>query len=229
MIELQDLLFGIIIELMASKMKRKLLRTVKRWSRNRNAVLAVCAVVLCIGIIVYTGYMQNQRFTVDPVTYTPLLHVIAKAESKGNYNAYFGNPGNSSINFTSMSIADVMQWQSDFVREGNLSSAVGRYQIIDTTLSGLVRQLGIDTSQRFDQATQDKLAIALLERRGSENYVNNELTPQEFAANLAKEWAGLPKVVGENPDKSYYDSDGLNKSRVSVDEVLKAIEPISPK
>lgn len=213
---------------MASKLKRKVLRTVKRWLRNRTAVLAVCAAVLCIGIIVYTSYMQNRRFTVDPATYKPLLHVIAKAESKGNYNAYFGNPGNSSIDFTSMSIAQVMQWQSDFVKEGNLSSAVGKYQIIDTTLAGLVNQLGIDVNQPFNQDTQDKLAIALLERRGAENYVNDELTPQEFAANLAKEWAGLPKVIGENPDKSYYDSDGLNKSRVSVDEVLKAIEPISP-
>ena len=185
--------------------------------------------MLSVGIIAYTSYMQNRRLTVDPATYAPLLDVIAKAESKGNYNAYFGNPGNSSVDFTKMSIAQVLEWQADFVRQGNASSAVGKYQIINTTLVGLVRQLGLNTSQPFDKQTQDNLAIALLERRGAEDYINKEVTSQEFASNLAKEWAGLPKVIGENPDKSYYASDGLNKSQVSVSEVIKAIEPISAK
>ena len=197
--------------------------------RDKSAWLVAGVAVLCIGIIVYTNYMQNRRLTVDPASYTSLLDVVAKAESKGNYNAYFGNASNSSVDFTKMSIAEVMQWQSDFIKQGNASSAVGKYQIIDTTLAGLVRQLGLDTSQPFNKQTQDRLAIALLERRGAENYVNNEITREEFAANLAKEWAGLPKVIGENPDKSYYASDGLNKSQVSVDEVIEAIKPISAK
>ncbi len=213
---------------MSSKIKRKLLQRVRRLLYNKNALLLIGVATLCVGTIVYTSYMQNRRLTVDHATYTQLLNVIAKAESKGNYNAYFGNPNNSSINFTGMSIAEVMKWQSDFVQEGNASSAVGKYQIIDTTLSGLVRQLAINTNQLFDQPTQDKLAIALLERRGAEDYINNEITRQKFAANLAKEWAGLPSVTGKNPDKSYYASDGLNKSHISVSEVMKAIEPISP-
>lgn len=76
---------------------------------------------------------------------------------------------------------------------------------------------------------QDKLAIALLERRGAESFINKELTTEQFAASIAKEWAGLPKVIGENPSESYYASDGLNKSRVSIDDVKNAIEPISAK
>lgn len=212
---------------MTSKTKRKIQKTLRRWGRRKKLILVAGVLVSCASIIIYTGYMQNKRLTVDPKTYAPLLQVIAKAESKGNYNAYFGNPHNSSIDFTAMPIAKVLEWQSDFVRQGNPSSAVGKYQIINTTLDGLVRQLGLDTRQPFDQSTQDKLAIALLERRGAESYVNDELSSQEFAANLAKEWAGLPKVIGDDPDKSYYDADGLNKSLVSVDEVLSAIKPIS--
>lgn len=208
-------------------MKRKLFRSIKRGLRGRASVLVVLVFIFS-GVIVYATYMQNKRLTVDPTTYQPLLQLIAKVESKGNYNAYFGNVANSSIDFTKMSIAEVMNWQVNHVRQGNLSSAVGRYQIIDTTLSGLVRQLGIDTSRKFDQATQDQLAIALLERRGAEAYVNEELTRDQFAANLAKEWAALPKVIGANPHESYYASDGLNKSLVSVNEIRKAIEPISP-
>jgi hypothetical protein len=170
--------------------------------------------------------MQNRRRTIDPMSYTQLLHLIAKVESKGNYNAYFGNARNSSIHFTAMTIAEVMKWQSDYVHQGSPSSAVGKYQIMGTTLAGLVKELSINTNQPFDQATQDKMAITLIERRGAEAYVNNELTREEFAANLAKEWAALPQVIGENPGDSYYASDGLNKSLISVGEVLMAIEPI---
>lgn len=173
--------------------------------------------------------MQNRRLTVDPATYAPLLHIVGKAESKNNYNAYFGNPGNKSIKFTDMSIAEVLKWQAEFVKQGNLSSAVGRYQIINTTLLGLVERLGIDQRQKFNEATQDRLAIALLERRGSEEYINESLTREEFAANLAKEWAGLPRAIGDRPGDSYYAGDGINKALVQVDEVLNAIARIRPR
>jgi muramidase (phage lysozyme) len=132
------------------------------------------------------------------------------------------------VKFTDMSIAEVLHWQKEFVAQGNPSSAVGRYQIINTTLDGLVNELGIEPTQKFDPPTQDKMAIALLERRGAEAYVNKELSEEEFAANLAKEWAALPKVIGDNPEQSYYAGDGLNKSHVEPQEVLKAIEPIEP-
>lgn len=212
---------------MRLKFKRKLSRSIKRALNNRNVVLVILAAAFLLSIFTYTEYMQNKRLTVNPATYTQLLDLVSKAESKGNYNAYFGNANNLSINFTAMSIADVMKWQSDYVRQGNASSAVGKYQIISTTLEKLVDQLDIDTKRPFNQAIQDRMAIALIEHRGSNDYVNNELTREEFAANLAKEWAALPRVIGENPNDSYYVSDGLNKSLVSVEEVLNAIEPIS--
>ncbi|MDN5274813.1 MAG: hypothetical protein JWP06_714 [Candidatus Saccharibacteria bacterium] len=211
---------------MSLKFKRKLLRSVKRGLKNGSATRVILVALLLVSAFAYTEYMQNRRLTVDPTTCNQLLHLIASVESKGNYNAYFGHAGNSSIDFTAMSIADVMKWQSDYVHQGSPSSAVGRYQIMDTTLSGLVKELGVDTHRPFDQATQDRMAVTLIERRGAVSYVNGELTREQFAANLAKEWAALPRVVGENPDDSYYASDGLNKSLVGVDEVLKAINPI---
>lgn len=170
--------------------------------------------------------MDTQRPNVSPAAYRPILDVIGKAESNNNYNAYFGNAGNKDIDFTNMTIAQVMQWQHDFIAQGHASSAIGRYQIISTTLDGLVRRLDLDTNQKFDEAMQDRLAIALLERRGSLSYAAHQLAPQEFAANLAREWAGLPRVIGGDPNASYYAGDGLNASRTNVDEVIKAIEPI---
>jgi len=211
---------------MSSKLQRTIKKQLRRLRRHKKGVFIASVVLICVAIVGYNQYMQHRRLAVDPATYTTLLNTIAKAESKGNYNAYFGNAANSTINFTNMTIAEVLQWQKTFVQEGSPSSAVGKYQFINTTLAGLVEQLNLDTNTHFNQATQDKLAIALLERRGAQNYINNELTHQEFAANLAKEWAGLPKVTGENPDKSYYDADGLNKARVDTNEVLTAIKKI---
>ena len=173
--------------------------------------------------------MENRRLTVNPDTYTPLLDLIGRAESNNNYNAYFNNPNNTSIDFTKMSIDEVLAWQANHVQQGNFSSAVGRYQIVNTTLSGLVQRLAIDKTKKFDKTMQDKLAVALLERRGSERYINDELTREQFAANLAMEWAALPRVIGETPSDSYYAGDGVNKSRITVDEVLGVIERIRPK
>lgn len=212
-----------------AKIIHKQIRRFKRRLRSNQFVLTLSAVVLFTGIISYAIYMSNQRLTVDPTSYKPLLQLIAHAESKDNYNAYFGDANNTTIDFTTMTVAQVMEWQANYLKQGNPSDAVGRYQIISPTLKGLVKELNIDTSQKFDAYLQDKLAIALLKRRGGDNYVNKQLSRHEFAANLAKEWAGLPKTIGKNPESSYYAGDGLNQSLVDVDDVLKAIAPIKPK
>ena len=202
------------------------LRRIKRTLKNKKVVLPFVAALLVFVGVSYAEYMSNRRLSVNPGTYQTLLGLIAKVESNGNYNAYFGNARNNKIDFTNMTIAEVRKWQEDYVAEGSPSSAVGRYQIISTTLDGLVKELNVEPNQKFDEKTQDAMAIKLLERRGAEELVNEELTEKEFAANLAMEWAALPKVVGDDPQASYYDGDGLNKSRVEVKKVLEAIEPI---
>ena len=203
-------------------------RKVTRWLQKRPAVFWI-GIVFVAALIAYTIGSMNQRLQVDPVSAKPLLDLIARVESKGNYNAYFGNAGNTSIKFTEMSIADVLSWQEDFIAAGHPSSAVGRYQIISTTLKGLVQQLNIDTNQPFNEAMQDRMAVALLERRGATEYVNNQIDERQFAAELAKEWAALPKIIGDRPEQSYYASDGLNKALVGVDEILRAASAVSAK
>ena len=206
-----------------------IIAVIKRIRKYRFTLIAAVLLFFSFGLCLYYYTMSTKRLSVDPASYTALLTVIAKAESNNNYEAHFGNPTNKKIKFTEMTIAEVLDWQKKFISKGSPSSAVGRYQIINTTLSGLVTALSIDLSQRFDEKMQDKLAIALLERRGGEQYINNELSDKDFAANLAKEWAGLPKVIGTHPERSYYAGDGLNASRVKIDTVLSAIKPISAK
>lgn len=204
----------------------KQLKTIQRWlrkmrsKRNRRRAFVVAGLVLTVFLVAY--YMAQPK--IDPAAYRPLLDIIAKGESKGNYNAYFGNGGNTSIRFTDMSIAQVLQWQQEYVRQGKASNAVGRYQFLGTTLQGLVQRLGIGTHQRFNEAMQDRLAIALIDRRGAMAYIENKLSREAFAANLAKEWASLPRITGPNPEQSYYQSDGLNKAHVTIAEIYSAIE-----
>lgn len=213
---------------MGKKRRAKVMKRLIRWvKKNPGTVAALCAVLVIGGGAVMN--MANKRLTVDTKSYQPLLGVIAQAESKGNYNAYFGNTHNTSVRFTVMTIAEVLEWQAAYVAQGSPSSAVGRYQFLNTTLESLVNERGIDTAATFDEKMQDSLAAYLLERRGSEAYINQELSKQDFAANLAKEWASLPMIVGDMPEKSYYESDGLNKALVKPGEVLGAVDAVRAK
>lgn len=181
-------------------------------------------ILLLIGAnVLYQNYMSSH---IDPAAYAPLLSTIAKGESHGNYNAYFGNATNTSIKFTSMSIAEVLDWQHDYVAHGSPSSAVGKYQIIRPTLASLVQKLHLDPSTKFDEKTQDRMAIALLEKRGAVDYMQNKLSREQFAANLAQEWAALPKVTGTNPGQSYYAGDGINAAHISISEMYSALAAI---
>lgn len=200
------------------RLARKLGRKTIPKRRSKQMIL-VGAVAL--GLIMM--YRVTVAGNINPAAYIPLLNTIAKGESGGNYNAYFGNAANTTIRFTDMTVGDVLDWQAGYVENGSVSNAVGKYQIIRPTLIGLVNELHIDQNEKFNEALQDKLAIALLERRGAADYVNNKLTREQFAANLAMEWAALPKVTGPNPHDSYYASDGINKSNITVDEMYKAL------
>ena len=209
------------------KLYKTITRRLKKRSRYLSGILRKPAGV--VGLLALGGaaslILLNMHET-QKIHTAELLDTIAKVESRYNYNAYFGNANNASIRFTDMTISEVLAWQKQFVNEGNASSAVGRYQFIDSTLAGLVRQLNIDGSMKFDEAMQDRLAVALLERRGVREYVDNKISREEFAHSLSKEWAALPKAKGDNPEQSYYAGDGLNKAQLSLAEVYAGIATV---
>jgi conjugal transfer mating pair stabilization protein TraG len=185
-----------------------------RKNKRYVALVAGLFVIACISV----GMNSTRQ-----IHTTQLLDTIARVESNNNYNAYYGKPRNTSIKFTTMSVRDVVVWQKDFIKQGNSSSAVGRYQILLPTLQGLVKELKIDESAKFDETLQDRFAATLLERRGLSNYVNNKITREQFAHNISKEWAALPKVIGENPEQSYYAGDGINQARISIEDLYASI------
>lgn len=193
----------------------------KRVKKRKRLLLAAGSLSVAVAAIaLYTSTMTSP---INPQAYAPILETVAKGESNGNYNAYFGRPANTSLKLTDMTIAEALQWQDEYIKAGNPSNAVGRYQIIQPTLEGLVKEMNIQPTEKFDETLQDKMAITLIERRGAQDFVDQKLSTEEFAANLAKEWAALPKVVGTNPHNSYYAGDGLNKSNIPIDTILNAL------
>ncbi len=157
----------------------------------------------------------------------PLLDLIAKSESNGNYNAYWGNAKNTDVKLTDMTIDEVLKWQDEYVASGKPSSAAGRYQIIRNTLRALAKTLGMDKHEmKFSPETQDKMAIKLLEQRGLNKYLTGKISAKKFAHNISREWAAFPKATGDNPDASFYAGDGLNAGHVKVEKVLNTLEQI---
>lgn len=206
-------------------MLKKTLRTAKRYVRwlqrpkNQKKAALILGIAAIAAIIV-----PSMQHHISLAAYQPLLHVIAKGESRGNYNAYFGNVGNKEVDFTSMSIQQVLDWQDAYIAKGAASNAVGKYQFMGTTLRGLIRQERISTTETFDETMQDRLAIALINRRGAEKFADKKITAEQFATNLSMEWAALPRVQGPNPEQSYYAGDGLNSAHITSGEMLEAIE-----
>lgn len=187
-------------------------------SKRRYAMVFGVVVLSAAGLLIERSTMT--------ANYTDLLNTIALGESRGNYNAYFGNAGNTDIRFTDMAVGEVLSWQKQYVEQGHASGAVGKYQFIRPTLAGLVNELDIDESERFDESLQDRLAIHLLERRGVQDYLRGLISREQLAHNLSKEWAALPRVIGGSPSASYYAGDGLNRSQISIDQVLTAIDSL---
>ena len=118
-----------------------------------------------------------------------------------------------------MTVGQVLDFQSQMRAMGHESSAVGKYQIVRATLLDIMGKAGVGLTDRFDQGTQDKLAVALLKRRGLDQFQQGTLTADQYADNLAKEFASLPMANGQ----SAYAGTGSNKSLVSRDEFVRAI------
>lgn len=173
---------------------------------------------------------KPERVDADDITHAkatvshvkPLLDLIAKAESQGNYDAHYGEVNNTNPRFTQMSVDQVLAWQKDFVRSGKPCSAVGLYQIIRGTLKDLKSKLKLKGTEIYDATFQDKLALALLKRRGLEGYLLGTITVDAFINEIAKEWAGLPNTSG----KSHYDGHGLNSAQIKLAELKPVIEAL---
>jgi hypothetical protein len=159
-----------------------------------------------------------------PQAARPVLDLIGHAEAPQGYaQIYSGIPASlyPPRSITRMTVDEVLAWQSS-IRASVASTAAGRYQFIYATLLEISASTGLRGAM-FNGATQDRLAFALMERRGWRAFAAGQTSWEGFANSLAKEWAGLPVVGGMKDGRSYYAGDGLNAAQVSVAAIAAAL------
>jgi len=88
------------------------------------------------------------------------------------------------------------------------SSALGRYQITQTTLRRLRRRLGINGNAVFDAAMQDRLASQLIDERTTGK------SASAAQNGLAAEWAYLPRF--DTGASAYWQRTGASSAQLML-------------
>lgn len=157
-----------------------------------------------------------------------LLQIIYAGEAgSGGYDAfnkgkagatpgpYLGTPGG----LTSLTVGQVIELQA-----AEKVFAVGAPQIIPSTMPLAMKASGVTAGERFNAATQDRLAAGLILGRKRPNLASYLLgkgaSLDAAQTDLAYEWASLPLPNG----KGVYDGDkGGNRATAKVAEVRAAL------
>lgn len=94
-----------------------------------------------------------------------------------------------------MTLGEIRRWNAATPGQQH---AIGRYQIIPSTLVSLIRRTGLPPETLFDAAVQDRLADLLIHDAGYAEFAAGRLTPERFMDNLARIWAGFPLASGRS-------------------------------
>lgn len=162
--------------------------------------------------------------------------IIQGGESgAAGYDAYNkGTSGNSiiagdgSLKPSQMTLGEIMALQ----RRRELF-AVGKYQMIPTTLQEGVASLGLPESRKFDPETQELLFSGYLmkaKRPEIHAYITGNGSAHDAQVAGAKEWASIATPPGTKrkgidvSGKSYYDGIGGNSAHISAQDFLSALD-----
>lgn len=143
--------------------------------------------------------------------YRPLLDLIGLTEgtdkrrggvpARGyNETLAYGRLTGGDVDLVSMTLTQIDALQTRMLQhKQNIwnSSAVGRYQIVRTTLRSIRKTLNLPGDVLFDADMQDRMACFLLGQRGIDKYLAGRLSEDTMLLNLAQEWASLPTPGGK--------------------------------
>lgn len=160
---------------------------------------------------------------------TSLSNLIGSGE--GGYNSYNrGVAGDSRtpINLSDMTIAEIMRRQDLPRNDPDRLFAVGKFQIIPGTMEATVNNLGLNGTERFTPALQERMFADYLvdEKRPSvKAYITGQGNGQDGLGRaqlaLAQEFAS---VADPRTGRSYYDGDsGGNHSSITTAQVETAL------
>ena len=154
--------------------------------------------------------------------YKPILDLIGSAE--GGYTSIA--PMDKNDELTSMTIVEA----ANATGEQGGRGAIGRYQLTNPIEQAKAAGLDPETDL-FSPENQDKIAISLITgKRGiTPDMIEND--PNEAASRLAKEFAGIPVLEGEQGEvqyvergQSYYEGFDKNTATIKPEQVEEAFE-----
>ena len=160
--------------------------------------------------------------------YRPLLDLIGLTEgtdkrrgggaARGyNETLAYGRLTGGDVDLVSMTLTQIDALQTRMLQHREnvwRSSALGRYQIVRTTLRSIRKTLPdrYPGTRLFDADCQDEMACFLLGQRGIDKYLAGRMSEDTLLLNLSQEWASLPTPAG----KGYY---GGQSAAVKPDQV----------
>jgi hypothetical protein len=159
-----------------------------------------------------------------------LGELIARGESgAAGYNTFNrGNAGDIALpamDFSTMSIAEIMALQALPAGDAKRLFAVGKYLLLPVTMRGAVAALQLDREAKFTPAMQERLFRNYLlgaKRPSVRSYItgsSDNLPEAQFA--LAREFAS---VADPNSGRSIYDSVlGNHRATISAQETAQAL------
>lgn len=162
-----------------------------------------------------------------------LLDAIGSKEAPRGYDQMYSKAEAKLGRYplSTMTLNAILAVQDKMKKYG--SSACGRYQFLQSTLMETMNQMKLKGHEIWTPELQDRMAVFLLERRKLHNYLKGIISAEDFANNLAMEWASLPVVTPLRGQKrwvtvgeSYYAGDGLNKSFHNPAPILKLIKAL---
>jgi len=166
-----------------------------------------------------------------------LLDFIYSIEGESDYNMWnHGTEIRPDKPLTELTVKEVLHWQQRNRTELPLErqfSAAGAGQIVYTTLSGLVRNGVINLDDLYNEETQDKANLHLLNRRGYPAWKSGRISTEEFGNRLSMEWAALPVLQDTYHRKKrhrlkrgqgYHDGTSNNSAQVGANEFQSVLE-----
>ncbi|KAB2787786.1 glycoside hydrolase family 104 protein [Brucella anthropi] len=161
--------------------------------------------------------------------YRPMLELIGHSEGTDRKRGYnetlaYGAFTGGNVDLVSMTLNEIDALQTRMLKHPDNrfnSSALGRYQIVRTTLRAIRKTLKLPPSAPFDAEMQDRCACYLLGLRGIDKYLAGRLSEDTLINNLAQEWASLPNISGQGTYAGQKAAVTLDHVRQVLGEVRK--------
>ena len=119
----------------------------------------------------------------------PLVDLISSGE--GTYDSMF--PSRRFPEILNMTIPEVVEFQKR--NQIGRSAAIGRGQFLYP--EGVAKLAGLTADARFSPSNQNKMIVALIERkRSGKQWLEGRISDEQFSEQLAREWGALKSASG---------------------------------